>query len=303
MRAAVRKTNLLLASLLATGLASAQGWAAANQPTTSGGTNPSAGGTTTSPEPVSALLANASVDRGKNVARACVACHTFEKGGANRIGPNLYNSVGSDKASHADFDFSPALKKLEGEWDYESLNAYLWRPAVYAKGTKMVYAGLARPQDRADVIAYMRSMHDNPPPLPGVTPASAGGSAPTSTPTPPGTTSGGSGQSNTGGSRASQGAGSGAAMPGGSGASATGGGPTGAAPTGGPVAGSGTSGASAGSAGGTSTSTTDQAKPPTPDANASPGRSSAEPPASVTVPTQGAVDKSRMTGPSGTPQK
>lgn len=271
-----------------------------NQTTASGGTNAAPGGATTGAEPIVPLLASASADRGKNLARACQACHTFDKGGPNRVGPNLWAIVGADKAAHAGFDYSAALKSLPGNWDFEDLNAYLWKPAVYAKGTKMVFAGLPKPQDRADVIAFMRSQHDNPPPLPGgAQPAAAsGGSAqptPTPTPTPPGTTSSSS-QSGTGGSRSSQEAGGAAAMPGGSGVSPSSGPAS-------PVAGSGSTGASAAAPAGTPASDA-AAKPPTPAANASPGvgSGSGDRPTGETVPTKGAVDKERMTGPSGTPQ-
>ncbi|GAB4176231.1 MAG: cytochrome c family protein [Thalassobaculales bacterium] len=118
-------------------------------------------------EPVGALLASADIEAGKNVARRCTACHTFEKGGPNRVGPNLWNVVGHTRA-HADgFAYSPTLAGQKGQnWDYEALNAFLHNPKAVVPGTKMAFAGLAKTKDRADLIAYLRSLSDSPQPLP-----------------------------------------------------------------------------------------------------------------------------------------
>lgn len=114
-----------------------------------------------------ALLAAADPEAGAKVARKCTACHTFEQGGKNKLGPNLYNIVGMQVAANPDFRYSKALQEKSGEvWSYENLSAYLESPRTWAPGTKMVFAGLRKPEDRAALIAFLRSHHDNPPPLP-----------------------------------------------------------------------------------------------------------------------------------------
>lgn len=118
-------------------------------------------------EPVMALIAAADVSRGETVARACAACHTFTKGGANGVGPNLWNTVGGAKEHIAGYAYSGALKASgEANWTYAALNKYLWKPKAYAPGTKMNYIGLKRPEDRAAVIAYLRTLSDSPRALP-----------------------------------------------------------------------------------------------------------------------------------------
>ena len=119
------------------------------------------------PEPIAPLLANASVDAGKEQSKKCAACHTFEKGGPNRIGPNLYNVLGEPIAEdRGGYQFSPALTAHKGQkWDVDELNQWLSNPQSFAKGTKMTFAGLPKPQDRANVVAYLNSLSDSPKPL------------------------------------------------------------------------------------------------------------------------------------------
>jgi len=112
------------------------------------------------------LMASADAEKGARVARKCTACHAFEAGGKNRIGPALYGIVGSGKASVDGFSYSSALSEMGGEWSFANLDAFLANPRGYAPGTKMSFAGLRKPQDRADLLAYMREQADTPLPLP-----------------------------------------------------------------------------------------------------------------------------------------
>ena len=118
------------------------------------------------PEPVLALLASADLAAGQKLAKKCTACHVFEKGGANKTGPALWNIVNADKGGADGFGYSQALADFGGVWDYESLNAFLYKPKAYISGTKMNFAGFKKPKDRANMIAYLRSTADSPAPLP-----------------------------------------------------------------------------------------------------------------------------------------
>ena len=117
-------------------------------------------------QPIEALLATASAEKGQATAKQCQACHTFEKGGPNRVGPNLWGIVGRQRASEAGFNYSAAMKAKGGTWSYDELSKFLVSPRSYIPGTAMSFAGLAREQQRADVIAYLRTLADNPAPLP-----------------------------------------------------------------------------------------------------------------------------------------
>jgi cytochrome c len=117
--------------------------------------------------PVAPLLASANPQHGADVAKACGACHTLQKGQPAIVGPNLYGIVGAAHAHMQGYSYSPVMEKLHDQpWTYEELNEFLAHPQQTMKGTKMTFAGLAKPQDRADVIAYLRTLSDNPPPLP-----------------------------------------------------------------------------------------------------------------------------------------
>ena len=119
-----------------------------------------------SPEPIEKLLASASVEKGEQSAKKCAACHTFTKGGPNRVGPNLYGIVNRPKASEAGFSYSDAIKGKGGNWTIDDLNAFLTNPRGFAPGTKMTFVGLPKGSERADVIAYLNSLSDSPAPLP-----------------------------------------------------------------------------------------------------------------------------------------
>ena len=115
--------------------------------------------------PIAPKLKDANVDKGKALyAQQCFTCHTIDKGGANKVGPNQWSIVGRKKASHEGFSYSSALQAKGGDWSYEDINHMIFKPQAFVRGTKMAFAGLPKEQDRADVIAYLRTMHDDPKP-------------------------------------------------------------------------------------------------------------------------------------------
>ncbi len=117
-------------------------------------------------EPIEKLLATADVNKGATAAKKCLACHDFSKGGPNKVGPNLWGIVGRERAVHGGFAFSTAMKSKSGKWTIEELNSYLKNPRAMVPGTSMAFIGLTKPNERADVIAYLNSLADNPQPLP-----------------------------------------------------------------------------------------------------------------------------------------
>lgn len=119
------------------------------------------------PEPILALLATADIERGKSVSKACAACHNFDKGGANGVGPGLWGVVGHKKQAHEGFAYSGSLAEKGGDvWTYSELNEFLWKPKAYASGTKMNFIGVKKPEDRAALIAWLRTLADSPAALP-----------------------------------------------------------------------------------------------------------------------------------------
>lgn len=117
-------------------------------------------------EPIEPLLASANVENGKTIFKKCAVCHDATKGGANKVGPNLYGIVGHPVGKTAGFAYSSAMAGHGGSWDYHTLNTYLHKPREVVPGTKMAFAGLSKAQDRADVVAYLRQQADAPAPLP-----------------------------------------------------------------------------------------------------------------------------------------
>src|SRR4051812_27988126 len=118
-------------------------------------------------QPAAFYLASANPQAGSEVFKKCTACHVAAKGGANGTGPNLWGVVGSGIAKRPDgFAYSPALAGKGGNWDWNNLFAWLKSPRDFAPGTKMTFAGLSKPEDRANVIAFLNTQSDSPLPLP-----------------------------------------------------------------------------------------------------------------------------------------
>ncbi len=133
----------------------------ASAPAAAGGAAPAA------LDPIAPLLADANLANGETAFnRRCATCHTANDGGANKVGPNLFGVVAGKMAHLNNFTYSKVLAEKGGEWDYESLNAFIHRPAGFLRGTKMAFAGVGNAQERADIIAWLRTQHSNPPPLP-----------------------------------------------------------------------------------------------------------------------------------------
>lgn len=140
---------------------------------------PAASARATSPRPaepidMGTLLVQASMEEGVSKSRACMSCHDFSKGGPNRIGPNLWDIVGGEVGKKPGYDYSPALAAAEGRWTYERLFEFLASPRRSIPGTKMSFAGLRDPADRAAVIRYLSTQGENAPALPQPAPAETG---------------------------------------------------------------------------------------------------------------------------------
>ena len=117
-------------------------------------------------QPIEQLLASADAGRGENAAKKCAACHTFNKGGRPLVGPNLWGVVGRPKASESGFNYSAALKSKGGNWTIDDINQFITNPKGFVPGTNMTFAGVPRATERADIVAYLNGLSDNPAPLP-----------------------------------------------------------------------------------------------------------------------------------------
>jgi cytochrome c len=111
--------------------------------------------------PIATLLATADVAKGEAVFKKCAACHTIAQGGPNGIGPNLWAALGKPHGHVAGFSYSDALKSVPGNWDFEGMDKWLANPKKYAPGTKMTFAGLGNPEERANLILYLNSQGSN----------------------------------------------------------------------------------------------------------------------------------------------
>ncbi len=133
-------------------------------------------------ESIAVLLASADAEAGAAVFKKCGACHTGEKGGANKVGPNLWGIVNRPVASHEGYSYSAAMKAFSEDgkvWDYDHLNHFLTSPKGLVKGTAMGFAGVKKDGERANLIAYLRTLADSPAPLPdAAAPAPENASAP-----------------------------------------------------------------------------------------------------------------------------
>tara|TARA_Y100000590_G_scaffold66871_1_gene72463 strand:+ start:1665 stop:2198 length:534 start_codon:yes stop_codon:yes gene_type:complete len=115
---------------------------------------------------IATLLSLGTVEHGKKVYKKCAACHSINKGGANKIGPALYSVVGRISGGVSDYKYSKALASYNKEWSFSELNGFLLKPSKWIKGNKMGFAGLKKDEDRASVILYLNENSDNPKPLP-----------------------------------------------------------------------------------------------------------------------------------------
>jgi cytochrome c len=131
-------------------------------------------------QPIEVYLATADAAKGEQTFNKCMACHNADKGGANQIGPNLWGVLGAPIGEGRGFAFSDALSKKGGSWNWDNLSQWLTSPKAFAPGTKMTFAGLSNPQDRANVIAFLNAHSDSPLPLPKApaATAAAAGTAP-----------------------------------------------------------------------------------------------------------------------------
>jgi len=117
-------------------------------------------------EQISMFLTSASFEKGEKLFKKCSACHNYQKDSANKVGPNLWNIINRPKASVQGFTYSKALAEFSGNWGYEELSQFLYKPKEYIQGTKMNFSGLKKEEDRADLLLFLREQADIPADLP-----------------------------------------------------------------------------------------------------------------------------------------
>jgi cytochrome c len=135
------------------------------------------GGAAAAEQPIEAFLAKADAAKGADIFKKCAACHNADKGGANAVGPNLWGVLGEPVGQGHGFAFSPALSGKGGNWNWDNLSQWLTSPKAFAPGTKMTFAGISNPQDRANVMAFLNQHSDSPQPLPAAPAAPAAAAA------------------------------------------------------------------------------------------------------------------------------
>jgi cytochrome c len=146
-------------------LPAASGQAA--QPAAAGGAANAGGEAAFDAAKVVAMIATAKPDAGQGTFKKCLACHTADKAAASKAGPNLWNVVGNKKGVRGDFSgYSEAMKTKGGDWTFADLAGFVHNPKGWLPGTKMLFPGVADPQDVADLLAYVRTLADRPAPLP-----------------------------------------------------------------------------------------------------------------------------------------
>ena len=138
------------------------GW---DLPTGEGGGAKASGPAAAAVEPIAARLAKADATKGQAVAKQCLSCHKLEKGAPNGTGPALYGIVGKDAGKAAGFAYSPKMAEMGKKWDFELLDAFLANPKGVVPGTKMSFAGVSKPDARADLVAFLNTLSDSPLPL------------------------------------------------------------------------------------------------------------------------------------------
>ncbi len=115
------------------------------------------------------IMAAASAEAGQAIFKQCMVCHTNDKGGSNKVGPNLWGIVAAKVARHQEFKYSDAMAKRGADgktWTYEDLYRYIYSPKAFIPGNKMAFAGVKKDADRANLIAYLRTLNDTQVPLP-----------------------------------------------------------------------------------------------------------------------------------------